>query len=286
MSPTRRILFAAVSLLATGSLPAAEQAVTLKAGPLTATLQVPESWGAGKPFTEATAENDGINLRLPQGPNVYSGRIWTGLTPKWVGPDAAPGGPQLTIALVAVPARFTDDEGSRLPENDRPERSLTSEQKEAVFAPLAKVFADSGVDVAQFRTKDGQPAKEFTGAWWGNDGFGTQNILDAQFLENADKSLRGILYLYTEASDLSFFVLARILLYNPKSRALLLMDLPLGTFPEAQALENAITDESKKDPDAYAKAVAFYRDRQSWADTPMGRVLTAMETVARSTKLD
>lgn len=33
-----------------------------------------------------------------------------------------------------------------------------------------------------------------------------------QFLENADKSLRGILYFYTDASDFSFFVLTRILL--------------------------------------------------------------------------
>lgn len=64
----------------------------------------------------------------------------------------------------------------------------------------------------RFQADGKRPAKELYGAWWGNDGFGTQKVLDVQFIENADKSLRGILYFYTDASDLSFAVASRILL--------------------------------------------------------------------------
>jgi len=276
----------AASLFLATSLHAGDQDISLNVGDLTATIQVPEKWGKGTRFTQSNAEKNGIDLRMPRGAIAYSGMVWNGVAPKWTGLDAAPGRPLLTVALVSVPAVFEDDEGSRLPKSERPEQTLTKEQKLALFAPLKKIYDASAVNVKHFRTKDGRPAKEFAGAWWGNDGFGTQNILDVQFLENADKSLRGILYFYTDASDFSFFVLSRILLYNPESRALLIMDLPLGTFPEAVALENAITDETKKTPGAFEKAVAFYRDRKAWADTPMGRVVAAMENAARSAKLN
>jgi|GEM_PF-1891035 len=64
------------------------------------------------------------------------------------------------------------------------------------------------------------------------------------------------------------------------------MDLPLGTFPEAAALEDAIIYQTKNVEDAYEKAVAFYRNRKAWADTPMGRAVAAMEKVALTAKLD
>lgn|GEM_PF-1931132 len=153
-----------MALSLAGSLHAADQDVTLKVGTLTATIQVPKEWGKGKPFTQANAENDGIDLRMPQGPMAYSGVIWKGVAPKWIGPDAEPGGPLLTIALVSVPNTLEDDEGSRLPENERPEHSLTKEQKLALFALLKKIYKDSAVNVKHFRTKDGRPAKEFYGA--------------------------------------------------------------------------------------------------------------------------
>ena len=183
----------AASLFLATSLHAGDQDISLNVGDLTATIQVPEKWGKGTRFTHANAEKNGIDLRMPSGPIAYSGMFWKGVAPKWIGPDAAPGEPLLTVALVSVPAVFEDDEGSPLPESERPEQTLTKEQKLALFAPLKKINDASAVNIKHFRTKDGRPAKEFTGACWGNDGFGTQNILDVQFLENADKSLRGIL---------------------------------------------------------------------------------------------
>jgi hypothetical protein len=64
------------------------------------------------------------------------------------------------------------------------------------------------------------------------------------------------------------------------------MDLPLCTFPEAQALEKPIIDKVNKVEGAYAKGVAFYRTRKAWADTLTGRVVAAMGNAARSAKLD
>jgi len=72
---------------------------------------------------------------MPDATMNYSGMLWKGLAPKGESTDSSP---LLTIALVAVLAEFEDDEGSRLPENERPERTLTKEQKLAVFAPLKK----------------------------------------------------------------------------------------------------------------------------------------------------
>jgi len=66
-------------------------------------------------------------------------------------------------------------------------------------------------------------------------------------------------------------------------RSLVIMDLPLYSFPEAAALENPIIDGVKG---AYDKGVDFYRNRKAWADSPMGRIVAAMENVARTVKLD
>jgi hypothetical protein len=279
MQSTRSFLIAA-SLVLTASLQAGNQDISLKAGALHASVQVPEAWGQGTPFTQADSEQAGVFLRMPDTSMEYSGVLWKGLAP-----TEEPSGsvPLMTIALVPVPAKFEDDEGSRLPENDRPERSLTKDQKLAVFAPLRRFYDDSAVDVEHFRA-DGKPApKELYGGWWGNDGFGTQNILDVQFLENADKSLRGIIYFYTDASDLSFAVATRILLYNPTLSALLIMDFPLYSYPEAVALEKPIINEVEG---AYATGEVFYRNRKVWADSPMGKMVAAMESGARSAKLD
>jgi hypothetical protein len=124
------IICASVPFFLVGSLLADDQVISLKAEALAATAQVPGEWGKGIPFTQADAENSGVFLRLPDASMKYSGVLWKGLAPK---EDFSDSGPLLTISLVPIPARFEHDEGSRLPENDRPERVLTKEQKLEVF---------------------------------------------------------------------------------------------------------------------------------------------------------
>jgi hypothetical protein len=243
-------------------------------------LKVPESWGKSTPISNATADETTIYVPVIDDTTEYIGAAWNTLVPKEKDADQAP---SVTISLAIIPPKFTDDPEISLPQEERPPYALTAKQKEEIIKPLETIYKDSAVDVEKYRAPEMEPVKGLEGAWWGNME-GVLDILDIHYIENQDKSLRGISYLFTDGGDINFSVSARIVLYSPERHVVLLLDCPMFTFPEIDMLNQAVgaAGEGPGVLAEYKKGLAYIRDRKSWATTPMGKLLQELEDSARS----
>lgn len=280
----KRIFLALSTLFLSGSFASAGEAVVttnLNVGTLQASIVPPQSWGSPKTITPESAEAAEVSLPIMQ-EMPYAAAIWPALVPKDPSSELQP---VTTVTVLDLSAGFADDKEMKLPADERSPIAMSAKDKEATIAPLKKIFAASTVDVEKLRSDDMDQNMDLIGAWWGGI-VGALEIVDVHYIENADKSLRGISYLYTEGGDINFNLGSRIVLYSPELKTVIVYDLPLYSFPEIQKFNQAVgaAGEGPAVLEQFRKGVAFVRDRKQWESTPMGKLIEQLDAMAKGTE--
>lgn len=277
----KRAIFAGlVALTVSLSSAVADEKISLNIGTLSATVEVPKEWGAPQLFSQENA--DTLEFQLPFFDGVpFKGAAWGSVVPKDSTTEIQS---YVTVTVLDLSGGLKDDPDMKLPEEERPPGAMSAKAKEATIAPLAAIYKASAVDAPKFEAPEMEPVPDLEGGWWGGL-IGVLDILEIHYIENADKSLRGVSFLYTEGGDINFSVSSRVVLYSPELKTVAVFDLPLYSYPEIQKLSEAVgaAGEGPGILEQYRKGLAYVRNKKVWDATAMGKLAAQLDAAAKST---
>jgi len=241
-------------------------------------IAIPANWGAA--IAIPTEENDGRLVSVPvlDASMLYSGQVFFKAVPPVSEADIS----ALTVAMASIPEVFTDDWGTSGPLADRDPYALTAAQKVKALGMLSQVYTSKIVPEGILAGIEMAPPKDLVGGWWGTPD-AILSVISIRYFQNETGSMRGVAFFFTEDQNLNFKLGYRIVLLEPGSRSVILLNCPLSGVKEIAAFRNGIAtapDRAAAEK-VYHEGVAFVRNPELWKTTQMGKVIEQVETAMK-----